>query len=225
MLDTQKKILLRKTLKQKTRDFYNTNKDSGLIEAYATDFFRILCTSTLYTDAGSILCYHALPGEAPTENIIMRSLSEGKNLALPKINGNAMDFFFIENNKPLEMQLTMNSFGIAEPSNAAPVFDSKMLLHNFLDTAKHVLVIVPALAVTKSGIRLGRGGGFYDRYLANLLHARQGTKKQVNTVLCALCYAFQIEHVLPYEKHDVYMDYILTENALIACNKTFCVRA
>lgn len=67
-------------------------------------------------------------------------------------------------------------------------------------------IVVPGLAFTKTGHRLGRGGGFYDRYLASL---------PASTARIGVCFALQIVDALPMEPHDQRMNAIVTEEGLI----------
>lgn len=71
-----------------------------------------------------------------------------------------------------------------------------------ITTAKFDLVLVPVLAFDKDNYRLGWGGGFYDRFLAN----------QPQTLKIGLCYQDGlVEQGLPHEPHDVPLDRIITE--------------
>lgn len=63
------------------------------------------------------------------------------------------------------------------------------------------LVLVPGLAFSADGHRLGRGGGFYDRLLAG--RARHATKG-------AVCFAFQVVASVPIEAHDVPLDVVFS---------------
>lgn len=68
-------------------------------------------------------------------------------------------------------------------------------------------LLIPGLGFNKDGKRLGRGKGFYDKYLQNFSGVKVG-----------VCWSFQVlEHPLPAESHDVMMDYLLTEQGLIMC--------
>lgn len=67
-------------------------------------------------------------------------------------------------------------------------------------------IIVPGLAFTKHGQRLGRGGGYYDRYLASLPPA---------THKIGVCFSLQIVDSLPIEPHDQKMDLVITEDGLV----------
>ena len=65
-------------------------------------------------------------------------------------------------------------------------------------------VIVPAIALSKDGYRLGYGFGYYDRYL----HGKKSTK-------IALSYAKQIVKSFPHDDHDIKMNFIVTEDGII----------
>lgn len=64
------------------------------------------------------------------------------------------------------------------------------------------LVFVPGLAFTREGQRLGRGAGFYDRFL---------TGRGANAVKIGICFEFQIVDSLPSEPHDVVLDAVVTD--------------
>jgi 5-formyltetrahydrofolate cyclo-ligase len=61
-------------------------------------------------------------------------------------------------------------------------------------------LIVPGLAFTKAGARLGRGGGYYDRVLASI---------DSNTVTVGVCFEFQVLEALPVESHDLSVQRVL----------------
>ena len=64
------------------------------------------------------------------------------------------------------------------------------------------IFFVPGLAFSKSGVRLGRGMGLYDRLLA----------KYPNSIKVGICSSVNLYDKLPQESHDILMDYVLTEN-------------
>jgi 5-formyltetrahydrofolate cyclo-ligase len=77
------------------------------------------------------------------------------------------------------------------------------------DNAKEVIpgvVLIPGLVFTAHGERLGRGKGFYDRYLHNFSGIKIG-----------IAFAFQVEENLHTEEHDVPLDFIVTEEKIIDC--------
>ena len=64
------------------------------------------------------------------------------------------------------------------------------------------VILVPGLAFTRAGQRLGRGGGFYDRLLARL---------PAVTWKIGVCFEVQISDAVPSEPHDVTVDCVMTE--------------
>jgi 5-formyltetrahydrofolate cyclo-ligase len=69
------------------------------------------------------------------------------------------------------------------------------------------VILVPGLAFTRRGQRLGRGGGYYDRYLASL---------PAETLKIGVCFGFQIFESLPTESHDQTVDGVVTEAGFLS---------
>ena len=88
--------------------------------------------------------------------------------------------------------LTIGKFGILEPLPSAPE-----ITPDNLDT-----MICPGIAFSLSGIRLGQGGGYYDRYLAKTIKAR----------LIGVAFDLQIQDMLPSDPHDIAMHEIISES-------------
>ena len=66
------------------------------------------------------------------------------------------------------------------------------------------LLVVPGLGFSESGKRLGRGGGFYDRYLSSF-----------NGTVVGICYEGQLLKGVPVEPHDCLVSYVITEKRII----------
>ena len=82
--------------------------------------------------------------------------------------------------------------GIAEPDvDAEPCEPSEI-----------DLIVVPGTAFTQAGARMGRGRGYYDKYLS---------QPGFRGVKVGVCYAHQLVGELPVEPHDVFMDYVITD--------------
>lgn len=84
-------------------------------------------------------------------------------------------------------------FGIPEPAN--PVFAAA----DEID-----LILVPGVAFDRTGHRIGRGGGFYDRLLPLYRAVRAG-----------ICFEFQCLETVPAEAHDVQVDWLITESQIL----------
>ena len=110
----------------------------------------------------------------------------GYNLTLPKISGNyQMNFFQWSTKDPLEI----NKYGIPEPVSEVIKFPN--------------ILIVPLVAFDKDRNRIGYGSGFYDRYIKKL-------KKKKKILTIGLAYSFQKVKKIPVTKHDIQLDFIVT---------------
>ena len=99
---------------------------------------------------------------------------------------------------------TMDALGSADwhPTDREPVAEARLVSPEEIG-----LILVPGLAFTRDGRRLGRGGGFYDRYLAGL---------SAPTVKLGVCFHGQLRETLPEEAHDQRVDAVATERGLFS---------
>ena len=136
-----------------------------------------------FKSAKTILFYVAFDGEVETLDMITRAYAKGKKVAVPTILKNKRMIIptLISNGEELEL----GPYGIRHPKHNP----SSWLKAEDLD-----LVVVPGVAFDKRCHRLGRGAGYYDRFLASL-------PKDVSTV--GLAFDFQIVDVLPHQEHDI----------------------
>lgn len=108
-----------------------------------------------WQQAGVILSFVPLPSEPDISPALDRALAEGKILAVPRVRGQGrMEWVRITGLGELQPA----AYGIREPVGG-PVLDPATL-------PLHTLALVPCLAADRQGARLGRGGGYYDRFLA-----------------------------------------------------------
>jgi len=107
-----------------------------------------------------------------------------------------IEFFLVRNIEDLEQ----GAFGILEPKKSLQK----------INPAEIDLILCPGDSFSTQGQRLGKGGGYYDRYLANI------TPK---TPRMGICYSVQLHESIPTEEHDQKMDSILTEEKFHITNK------
>ena len=137
-----------------------------------------------YRKAKAIYGYLPYNQEVRTVPMLQKALSDGKRVAVPKVYGDTMRFIWLEN-----MSKVANSeMGIPEPVEDGPVADDKT-----------ALVLMPGVAFTKNGDRIGYGGGYYDRFLA----------AEPDHPTVALCYDFQMVENLPTEEFDIPVDAVI----------------
>jgi 5-formyltetrahydrofolate cyclo-ligase len=148
-----------------------------------------------------IALYAALPAELDTTALIELAQQRGCRIYLPRIDRprSARRMRFLE----MSGALRQNRLGIDEPDNA------KSLGARWLD-----LVFLPLVGFDRTGVRLGTGGGFYDRAFA----FRRWRQAWHAPWLVGLAYAFQqVEHIAA-AAHDVRMDAVITEEGFIRCS-------
>jgi len=156
--------------------------------------------SSLYKDAKKIMTYVPFQRELRTDLLIQRSLADGKEIYIPVtvpkekklIPSKLLD---------LKKDLIAGHFGVPEPRPSAfrPVPPQKI-----------DLIIVPGLVFTRKGYRVGYGGGYYDRFLAN---------PKVEASKVSLVFDFQILSDLPVDDYDLPVEWIFTETETIQCLK------
>lgn len=144
-----------------------------------------------YRQAQTIFAYWSTDEEIDTHAILADARQRGKRVCVPKcLKGHRM----IARQICSEADLTEQTFGILEPGEQCPEIAPEEI----------DLCLVPALACDASGIRLGYGGGFYDRFLPQTAACRM--------VLCAQERFLQ---QIPAEQHDMHCDCVVTENEVM----------
>ena len=157
----------------------------------AEEVFNRLEQTAAFLLADRIMMYHSLPDELYTHDFLKKWQGR-KRFYLPRVNGVNLEVLPYE-----ESRLELGSFHIEEPTG-----------NDVTNPEEIELVVVPAVAYDKKGKRLGRGKGFYDRFLQHT----KATKVGVG-------YEFQLFEELPSEEHDVPMDIIITQNSTIIVTK------
>lgn len=162
-----------------SQDFINITSKQIQDNLRKVDFFR---------NARSVGAYYSIGSEVKTHDILQEILKSGKEIALPKVVKKDLVFKKINSISDLEE----GNFSVMEPKD------------NCQEIKKIDVIIVPAIALTRIGYRLGYGFGYYDRYLSG---------KKSKTI--ALSYSKQIIKSFPYSDHDVRIDCIVTEDEVI----------
>ena len=149
----------------------------------SSQIFSKLLASDAVKNASVIALFVSLPDEPSTTNAI-KQLSHHKRIVVPRIEGEEMEFYDISEG------LQLGAFGIMEPIATTPVSPDEI-----------DVMIVPGVAFTRSGYRLGRGKGFYDKYLSH-------NGFRAHTI--GICYPCQLIEAIPTEEHDKMLDAIVS---------------
>ncbi len=147
----------------------------------------------IYKNAEAIMIYQSIKSEAPTEKLIEKMLASGKRVFVPVTGGKEILGAEIFS----DTRYIKGAFGIPEPECFREVNKKEI-----------DMILVPGLLFSEKGGRLGYGGGYYDRFLSDFSGIKIG-----------LAFDKQLIKAFPLEKHDILMDYILTEKGLIKSEK------
>lgn len=139
-----------------------------------------------------VMIFMDFRNEVETTAIVHYLFSLNKQIVIPKVNMKTK-VMTLHKIQSLD-HLIKSSYGILEPSD-----DDQVGIHE-ID-----YIFVPGVAFDQNGMRLGYGGGFYDRLLSN---------KRKDAPTTALVFDFQIVSSVPYESYDVPVEYLLTEKGL-----------
>ena len=145
-----------------------------------------------YAAATAVIGYIAAENEMPMESIIADIVASQRQLYLPRAHGGGMLAAWRPGDR-----LVRGPGGTMQPANAtaaAPISPA--------------IALVPVVAWDRTGTRLGRGGGFYDRLFAGL---------DSEIVRIGLAYEFQEIEDLPRDPWDVPLHYVITERRVVDC--------
>lgn len=155
----------------------------------------------VYRQANAVLGYMNFGAEFACDLWIQQVLADGKRLALPRVNRHTdqLDLYWVDD---LKNQLMQGVWGIREPV---------VELCERLSTLNEVeFALLPGVAFSRNGARLGYGGGYYDKLLASMTP---------RPALAAAAFALQIVEQIPQEATDVKVEWIITELETIACSE------
>lgn len=198
---TGKKRIVRQAMRKAIFEF---TAEKNRAEAASKKIERILLGSELYAASHTLFIFVSDPSEVETRGIIASALKDKKRVALPRCIDAAgtIEFYYLDAALPLEAQTEIGAYGITEPKTDLEKVDTKNFPHASL-------FLVPALAFSRDGRRLGKGKGFYDRYIARISYAFP--------VLAGLCFSCQIISDVPSGVRDARVSHIVCEDGIFPC--------
>ena len=189
--------------------------------------------SETYKSSRAIFGFMPLKDEVDVLPILRAAIVDGKKVLLPKIvretksncktefpdsaenftgkiECGKMDFYFVERD-PIE-ETEKGAHGIFEPKPSCKKADIEKIFMKM--RGEKIVVLVPGLAFTKEGFRLGRGGGYYDRFLERIsgifAAGENANNSETKPKFIGVCYAAQILENVPRKTHDIQMDIVLS---------------
>ena len=165
--------------------------DAESLMAADKKIIATLLEQTEFCHAATILSYASFGREISTKALNIEILTQGKRLCLPRIIGKGL----------MEVRL-VSSFADLEPAAfgiLTPKADCPLMSRDDID-----LVLLPGLAFDEDLRRLGRGGGYYDRYMQGFSGKSVGLVREM-----------QLLHQLPYQDWDIKADMLITEARIL----------
>lgn len=175
--------------KQQLRDLVKAQRPTGDSRAVCEN----ILTHPWFLEARTVMGFSAIFPEPEILAVLEACLRLGKTLALPHCG--AAGQMTARHVKSLS-ELEPGAFGIPEPPEALPVVEPERI----------DLILTPGMAFSPQGGRLGRGKGYYDRFL-------QRTRGWVMGV----CFESAVFGQIPMEAHDRFMDAVVTDRSVILC--------
>jgi 5-formyltetrahydrofolate cyclo-ligase len=164
---------------------------------------RQMLASDWWRAAEIIWAFCSMPKEVDTRAIIQAAFQSGKLVVVPRIQQDDM-FFHRISSLDANDDFTLGVWGIREPREDLPILRPAEL-------APHTsLIITPGLAFDRALRRLGRGKGYYDRFLAQIRQCRH-----IRTRAIGVCLAEQLVDEVPVTPDDQSVDGIITDSDLI----------
>ncbi len=151
--------------------------------------------------AKSVSFYVAKENEVQTDHMIKDSLRSGKKVLIPITDKESGKLIFSEL-RDYDTELEPGAFGVLEPEPA---------YRRVVSPAAMDLIVVPGVAFDVKGHRLGRGKGYYDRFLSEV------SLNKVDAQFIGLAYEFQVLKEIQHEHGDVPVHKIVTEKRIINC--------
>lgn len=155
--------------------------DNDTKAAYSANICHSLCEHDAVRSARTVALFVSLADEPDTAALV-NELCKSHNVVLPVVCGDTMDFYPLASGS-----LRIGAFGILEPER----------MGNATAPADIDVVVVPGVAFTPGGARLGRGKGYYDKYMS-----RNGFR----AYKIGVCFSCQLVDFIPCEEHDVFMN-------------------
>jgi len=173
------KQILRNKYKEIRKNVSNKEEQDNII-------FNKVINLEEYKQSDLVLIYVSLRDEVDTIKLIKYSLEIGKQIAVPKCEGDDIIFYNISSLRDLEE----GNFGILEPKT-----------NKIVDNFDNSICIIPGVAFDKQNNRIGYGRGFYDRFLKNY-----------NGIKIGLTYKECICDKIDADDNDVKLDKVITNN-------------
>ncbi|KAG5677817.1 hypothetical protein PVAND_007544 [Polypedilum vanderplanki] len=197
-MQNQSKVLLRKSIKSLVQQITPDNK---LRQSNA--IMEKLLNMSEYKNSSRISIYLSTENEVNTIPILTTMFQQNKQVFVPTYAGSEMKMVKVFDMRDYE-NLPVTKWKIKQPDPDDSSRENPML------TDPLDLILLPGVAFTRNGDRLGHGMGYYDKYLREYFSRHPNVKNHHKTHLIGLAFEEQIVESLPTNENDWTLDLILT---------------
>ena len=183
----QSKSAIRKLLRERLAAMTEADRHARSIAVCA-----LLSQCDEFTTAKTIMLFLSMPTEVDTAPLALRAWQAGKTIVVPKLSW--------EQRRMLPTEITSLHTGLTVTAGVREPVGGKPVPVDLID-----LVIVPGLGFSSTGHRIGRGMGFYDRFLAQDAFAG---------ISCGMGFEEQVVSELPVLDHDVPLAMLVTDRGV-----------
>lgn len=187
--ENQTKAAIRKALRERLAAMSETERHTKSVAACS-----LIIASPEFQNARCVMLFLSSPEEVDTAPMALKAWQAGKTVVVPKVSWDQKRMLPVEISSLSDAGMT-HTGPVREPIAGTP------MPLGFID-----LVVVPGLGFTSAGNRIGRGMGFYDRFLA---------QPDFLGLSCGIAFEEQIVSALPTLDHDMPLSMLATDRGLI----------
>lgn len=184
---TDEKAEIRKEIRTRRKAY-----SSEQIKVMSEEVCRQILRHPYVRKAKTVIAFWPMPDEVDIRDAIKALWTQGKDLFLPRV---VSDTEMILCRYEGEASLAAGRYGILEPCGEEEEITT---FEGYREGLTEIVMLVPGVAFDIQGHRVGRGKGYYDRFLSG---------KQIYTL--GVCLPFQKLATVPYERHDIIMDGVI----------------
>lgn len=188
MIDMKSKAVIRRQLREVLASMSEADRHQKSQAACS-----LLSSTSEFEAARVVMLYLSTPNEVDTAPLALKCWQSGKTVVVPKVSWDQRRMLPVEI-ATLQAGMTTTGAGVREPIAGKPI------PVDLID-----LVVVPGIAFTAGGHRIGRGMGFYDRFLA---------QSDFMGVSCGLAFEEQVVDQFPVLDHDIPLCMLATDRGI-----------
>lgn len=183
------KTALRRDVRLRLKSMNTARRHTASVE-----ISRRIVSLECFRNAWVVMLYMPLATEVDVTSVAVRAFQEGKTVCVPRVDWDRKEIYPVEVQTFDDRVMDLDEHGVRVPR------EGRLVIPDMID-----LIILPGLAFDVAGHRLGRGGGYYDRFLARLPRT---------TVRAAAAFEAQIVDKVPTNDLDARVDFVITERRI-----------